>query len=1295
MIKNFFKNLLALLLVFSIVINAGMPHSLATGATPEGDSTSQEEIAQVKPLAIERAAVVKEVYIDQVNGNDLNSGVDETNAVKTISKALSMVEDGGTVHFMGAVNVSENTVLDKNLTFFYHKVESALVINPGISFSAGLGKTLTVKADGSSPVVAAISAGTGAVVGDGNYVFDFSLLNGTDRTDSSAFRLEGDGKIQGTSGASVNINLTDTGLLAAGTGDQSKVINAEIVQTYNTRPRTVNVGGSAPYNLENTTYTLNGSIGVRFRFDKAFSMANSQLIYNINLASTFYAIIFATTPNIDNSTIDITKYGSILLDNGTANVTNSIIKVDGIHNQKGGKPYPTKFFGDVANTAIFTFTEDPKLGRIAFTDSAGNSYEYGLPMKHGSDVSKATPLPKVSLTFKSEDGSKSEVITLIKGTSLEDLSGKVSADGVLIDKSKIASLEKSIEAAMGGDNLDFKLLVNGDEATSYSFTDKISEDTTVVLKPIVEGVRYYLNDGSANADKYVFVEKNDGQNSPLSIDTIIGKDSMFGLRSKTFVGWTLDKEGNTAVTEVDPAKMTKLYAKWEDKKAFNVTYYRNSPTASSVANPEVVKATLYEGEHLAGILVDLNENIHLIGDIESQGKKISKAFYQGEFGSQNLWGPWNWIGEYDFLNIILDNYKNLYRTQGWNTAADGSGTYYRGGHTLTAEDFAKTNGELVLYDQWIELEKLKKADAAAIANPDNARPEIKLAGAETEPGDYEKAKDALVIDHSQALNYHAFLNFEKIRKELVTLWGRINEVTEWHGTMNAYFDSRLDFDKNVKILFESTWQVPDMDKLAEHGVTDVKQVEGNPTQWIFTIDKDFLMKDVVTGRVGTDTNYDSSSYSFYEVKLPVKIIPKYDPNGGTDFQKLSFEDFMKPMYLTVYDNYKRGINGYVTKESANKIALSAKPVIIVGGDIQMNINGFQRSGMTLLKYQLKSNAYDEHAKLYPSGMVNARYELVEHNNYEKILEALNNLKTGKEFDSFEGRARNENIKEEDPNNYSDKYDIGVPVYTDENNNEKYALVAIKVQVQKVDDNGNLEFNEDGSPKVEEKIYSDRYYTDEHGKAGSLDQGKALLSGEFDHSRIITFVMQYSEATVNIDVEKSWLDAKGNKIQAPTDKIEVELLRDGMPTGEKVELSSKNEWKSSFEYLKVAESLGAAPYKYTVREVGMSDEGTILINDLVYKASVSEEDNVYKITNTAQEKPVVPGNDEPAPEKPSEELPVKPSEKPPVKPSEGPKVVNNAPKTGEETSISYVLLGLSSLFLIAFVIWERKKLNNHI
>lgn len=1078
------------------------------------------------PALVSRAnaseANLQAVYVNATAGNDSNTGVSAAQAVQSFQKALSLVASNGTIHLIGQVPVTANTVLNKNLTVFLHGVNDALVVNAGVSFSAGTGYTLTVKADGGTAIPAAIQAGADAVIGDGTYKFDFSALSVSNRHASAAFKLGSNAVIQGSAPNGAKILPVDINLLGSGTTASSKIIRANIEQAFTTNGTFFNIGRGAPHHFDNTTYSVTAP-GKRMRFEQSFVMKNNSVL-SINSApgGQHFAIIFATDPQIKDSTIDIKAYGSILMDNGITagtDVANSIIKTDGIHTPKNSKPFKPVYFADVPDTVDFAFTKDVNIGRITFSDIKNNQYTYGLPVRHvykdnggNVEIMQTVPLPAVTLTFQSEDGAVSESFTLIRGTSLEALHGTVSVGGVSIDKSKVAALEKQIEAQLGQGDLDFALRINGDAAKPYQLSDIISADTTVIFKPNNSGVRYYLNDGSADSNHAVFTQDNDGKNVPLTIEEVIAKDAAFNLlRSKNFLGWTSDKEGTQPVTAVNPAQKTLLYAQWKNKKAFNVTYHHNKP-AGAVANPQnpTVTATLYEGEHLAGILVDDNENIHLIPAVENGGVVLTgKKFYQAEFGGPGNTGVWNYIKDIGVWQYLTGDFKGLFRTQGWNIQADGSGRFYRGGHTLTAQDFAETNGKLDLYNQWIDLDKLKNADAAAIADPNKARPNIKLAGEGTAPNDYETAAGALVVDHSQKLNYHAVLDFAKLRSELVTLWGRINEVTEWHGTMKAYFDARLDFDQNIKLLFESTWQIPDMTKLAQYGVTDVQQVPGKPTQWIFTISKDHLMRAKIANRPGTDAAYDSRDYSYFAADIPVKIIPKYDPTGGVDFQKLSYEDFMKPMTLTVYDNFDRGINAYITKESANAIALSDKPVLIAGGDIQMNINGFVRQGLTLLKYQLKSPAFDEHARLYPTGTAQARYELVTYDRFNHVLEQLTNPKTNRLIDALEGRAKNDKIAVPDPNNFAQTYAFDIPQYLDKNHQEKHSLVAIKVLVHHADENGRLLYNADGTPNVTTKVYADRFYTAADGKAGNLEEGKQLLSGSFDYRSNVTFVMQYA------------------------------------------------------------------------------------------------------------------------------------------------------------------------------------------
>ncbi|WP_025730357.1 Cna B-type domain-containing protein, partial [Atopobacter phocae] len=75
-------------------------------------------------------------------------------------------------------------------------------------------------------------------------------------------------------------------------------------------------------------------------------------------------------------------------------------------------------------------------------------------------------------------------------------------------------------------------------------------------------------------------------------------------------------------------------------------------------------------------------------------------------------------------------------------------------------------------------------------------------------------------------------------------------------------------------------------------------------------------------------------------------------------------------------------------------------------------------------------------------------------------------------------------------------------------------------------------------------------------------------------------------TRDLKVTKTWKDSKGKALQAPIDKVIVELYRDGQATGETLELNASNQWTGSFKGLKAYESIEhTTAYQYTVKEVG--------------------------------------------------------------------------------------------------------------
>ena len=77
-------------------------------------------------------------------------------------------------------------------------------------------------------------------------------------------------------------------------------------------------------------------------------------------------------------------------------------------------------------------------------------------------------------------------------------------------------------------------------------------------------------------------------------------------------------------------------------------------------------------------------------------------------------------------------------------------------------------------------------------------------------------------------------------------------------------------------------------------------------------------------------------------------------------------------------------------------------------------------------------------------------------------------------------------------------------------------------------------------------------------------------------------------TRDLKVTKVWKDKDNNDLVGPVEKIEVELYKDGVATGKKLDLTKANNWTGTFEKLDVADGLGSTNYyKYTVKEVGES------------------------------------------------------------------------------------------------------------
>ena len=132
--------------------------------------------------------------------------------------------------------------------------------------------------------------------------------------------------------------------------------------------------------------------------------------------------------------------------------------------------------------------------------------------------------------------------------------------------------------------------------------------------------------------------------------------------------------------------------------------------------------------------------------------------------------------------------------------------------------------------------------------------------------------------------------------------------------------------------------------------------------------------------------------------------------------------------------------------------------------------------------------------------------------------------------------------------------------------------------------------------------------------------------------------------IDLKVTKLWKDSKDNNIAEPTNKIVVELYREGKATGKRLELNKANKWSGEFTDLE-AKSDSDEYYRYTIKEVG--ENGNIIKFDgkqykVIYGGSMGDG---ITITNKKEDPPKPPTPNKPTPNKPTPPKPNTPSPRP--------------------------------------------------
>ena len=174
--------------------------------------------------------------------------------------------------------------------------------------------------------------------------------------------------------------------------------------------------------------------------------------------------------------------------------------------------------------------------------------------------------------------------------------------------------------------------------------------------------------------------------------------------------------------------------------------------------------------------------------------------------------------------------------------------------------------------------------------------------------------------------------------------------------------------------------------------------------------------------------------------------------------------------------------------------------------------------------------------------------------------------------------------------------------------------------------------------------------------------------------------------IDLKVTKLWKDSKDNNIAEPTNKIVVELYREGKATGKKLELNKANKWSGEFTDLE-AKSDSDEYYRYTIKEVG--ENGNIIKFDgkqykVIYGGSMRDG---ITITNKKEDPPKPPTPNKPTPNKPT---PNKPTPPKPNTPNPRPVL----PRTGDginPSTFAWLILALGAcLSLVGYRLRKHAK-----
>ncbi|MDO4773238.1 MAG: Ig-like domain-containing protein [Bacillota bacterium] len=148
---------------------------------------------------------------------------------------------------------------------------------------------------------------------------------------------------------------------------------------------------------------------------------------------------------------------------------------------------------------------------------------------------------------------------------------------------------------------------------------------------------------------------------------------------------------------------------------------------------------------------------------------------------------------------------------------------------------------------------------------------------------------------------------------------------------------------------------------------------------------------------------------------------------------------------------------------------------------------------------------------------------------------------------------------------------------------------------------------DGWTKTVSELRKYKKGTEEEIKYTAEEKNLAGYTAEYSVDTTGILVIKNTQK-VNVPVKKVWEMLPGNA--APVESIEVELLKDALATGQKLELKSADAWQNEFKDL----AMESATTAFSVKEVGEAD-GKLKIGEKIFEVKYDGDMKAgYTVTN---------------------------------------------------------------------------------